>query len=477
MKKSIIFILALIPALAFGQSHTLQMRKWSLDTVYTQTQHIVGCTTPGSVVTFDGEPVKVYKTGSFGKKVNVREGDNTVIINSTFAGQTVSDTINMFYTTVRPERPQEELPLPIFTSLYVETTEGAYFNYGKGQDRLGGAKVCFVDAGIPLEVVEEYGDLYKVKVAENKYFHIPKEYTSPIEEAPVRDVTTNNWSVSDMGDFDRVAISLNAKHPYTVRHELSDKSIVLDIYGAQCNSNWLTQKVPLGMVKYVDLEQVEYDVFRAKIFLNDYSWGTKVYYEGSTLTIDVKHQPALTLKGLVVGVDAGHGGPKSTGAVSISGLKEKELNLEMAYTLKAELEKKGAKVVLSRKDDSGMTMSERKKIFLDNNVDLVISIHCNAAGSPLDVKGSSTYYKYTHNRPLAEAILLRTLELEGVVNFGLVGNFNFSLNGPIEYPNVLVETQFLSNPEDEERIADRSFRDAFMKKVVKGIEDYLKSLK
>lgn len=477
MKKSIIFILALIPALAFGQSHTLQMRKWGLDTVYTQTQHIVGCTTPGSVVTFDGEPVKVYKTGSFGKKVNVREGDNTVIINSTFAGQTVSDTINMFYTTVRPERPQEELPLPIFTSLYVETTEGAYFNYGKGQDRLGGAKVCFVDAGIPLEVVEEYGDLYKVKVAENKYFHIPKEYTSPIEEAPVRDVTTNNWSVSDMGDFDRVAISLNAKHPYTVRHELSDKSIVLDIYGAQCNSNWLTQKVPLGMVKYVDLEQVEYDVFRAKIFLQDYSWGTRIYYEGNTLMVDVMHKPALTLKGLVVGVDAGHGGPKSTGAVSISGLKEKELNLEMAYTLKAELEKKGAKVVLSRKDDSGMTMSERKKIFLDNNVDLVISIHCNAAGSPLDVKGSSTYYKYTHNRPLAEAILLRTLELEGVVNFGLVGNFNFSLNGPIEYPNVLVETQFLSNPEDEERIADRSFRDAFMKKVVKGIEDYLKSLK
>ena len=477
MKKSIIFILALVPALAWGQSHTLKMRKWSLDTVYTQTQHIVGCTTPGSVVTFDGEPVKVYKTGSFGKKVDVKEGDNIVVISSTFAGQTVSDTLNMFYTKVRPERPQEELPLPIFTSLYVETTEGAYFNYGKGQDRLGGAKVCFVDAGIPLEVVEEYGDLYKVKVAENKYFHIPKEYTSPIEEAPVRDVTTNNWSVSDMGDFDRVAISLNAKHPYTVRHELSDKSIVLDIYGAQCNSNWLTQKVPLGMVKYVDLEQVEYDVFRAKIFLQDYSWGTRIYYEGNTLMVDVMHKPALTLKGLVVGVDAGHGGPTSTGAVSISGLKEKELNLEMAYTLKAELEKKGAKVVLSRKDDSGMTMSERKKIFLDNNVDLVISIHCNAAGNPLDVKGSSTYYKYTHNRPLAEAILLRTLELEGVVNFGLVGNFNFSLNGPIEYPNVLVETQFLSNPEDEERIADRSFRDAYMKKVVKGLEDYLKSLK
>jgi N-acetylmuramoyl-L-alanine amidase len=478
MRKSIIFILALIPGLAFGQSkHSISVDKWGRDTVYTKVQHVVGFTTPGSVVTFNGEAVKVYKTGSFGKKVELNEGPNSIIVTSTYGGVSVSDTLNRFYTTQRPARPQADLPLTIATSLYVETTEGAYLNYGKGADRLGGAKVCFVDAGIPLEVVEQFGDLYKVKVAENKYFHIPKEYTSPIENAPVRDVTTNNWSVTNMGDFDRVAISLNTRHPYTVRQVLEDKSIVLDIFGAQCNSNWLTQRVPLGMVKYVDLEQVEYDVFRAKIFLNDYSWGTKIYYEGSTLIVDVKHKPELTLKGMVIGVDAGHGGPTSTGAVSISGLKEKELNLEMAYTLKKELEKKGAKVVLSRKDDSGMTMTERKKIFLENNVDLVISIHCNAAGSPLDVKGSSTYYKYIHNRPLAEAILLRTLELEGVTNFGLVGNFNFSLNGPIEYPNVLVETQFLSNPEDEERIADRSFRDAYMKKVVKGLEDYLKSLK
>lgn len=478
MKKLLICAIALIPALALGQSkHTLNLDRWGRDTVYTKIQHLVGCTTPGSSVTINGEAVKVYKTGSFGKKVELAEGANAIIVTSTLNGSVISDTLNRFYTTDRPARPQADIPLTITTSLYVETTEGAYFNYGKGADRLGGAKICFVDAGIPLEVVEEYGNLYKVKVAENKYFHIPKEYTSPIEDAPVRDVTTNNWSVTNMGDFDRVAISLNTRHPYIFRQVLEDKSIVIDIYGAQCNSNWLTQRVPLGMVKYVDLEQVEYDVFRAKIFLNDYSWGTKVYYQGSTLMIDVKHQPELTLKGMVIGVDAGHGGPSSTGAVSISGLKEKELNLDMAYTLKEELEKKGAKVVLSRKDDSGMTMTERKEIFLENNVDLVISIHCNAAGSPLDVKGSSTYYKYIHNRPLAEAILLRTLELEGVTNFGLVGNFNFSLNGPIEYPNVLVETQFLSNPEDEERIADPAFRKAFMKKVVKGLEDYLKSLK
>lgn len=463
----------------FGQQNDeglfLKVQKWGKDTVSTQIQHILGCTTPGAQVSFDSTPVKVYRTGSFGHKVSLTEGQNEVIITSSFGQQTISDTLKIYYTTQNRTAAISPLPLPKDTSLYVTSTKGAYLNYGDGQDRLGGAKVCYIDEGIPFEVVSILGDKYKVKVSDNHYFHLPVEYTQVTESAPVRHVTTNNWSVKNMGDFDRVAISLNTKHPYIVRQVLEDCSIVVDIYGAQCNSNWLTQEIPLGIVKYVDLEQVEYDVFRAKIFLNTLSWGSKIYYKGSTLILDIKHAPELTLKGMVIGIDAGHGG-KATGAVSISGIKEKDLNLDMAYTLKKELEKKGAKVVLSRKDDSDMTMTQRKEVFLAEDIDLLISIHCNAAGSPLDVKGSSTYYKYIHNRPLAEAILLRTLELEGVVNFGLVGHFNFSLNGPIEYPNVLVETQFLSNPEDEERIADPNFRSKYLKKVVKGIEDYLKAL-
>jgi N-acetylmuramoyl-L-alanine amidase len=201
-----------------------------------------------------------------------------------------------------------------------------------------------------------------------------------------------------------------------------------------------------------------------------------VYYEGSTLTIDVKHQPALTLKGLVVGVDAGHGGPTSTGAVSISGLKEKELNLEMAYTLKAELEKKGAKVILSRDSDVDISMSDRKKIFVDSNVDLMMSVHNNAGGSPINEMGTSTYYKSIANRDLAQCVLKRMLDL-GLRNFGLTGNFNFSLNAPTEYPNPLLEALFMSSLPEEEMLANPDFRQRIADQAVKGIEDYLKLVK
>jgi len=49
------------------------------------------------------------------------------------------------------------------------------------------------------------------------------------------------------------------------------------------------------------------------------------------------------------------------GAVSPSGVREKDLNLAMTYMLKSELEKRGAKVVLSRPDDNDVAMSQRLK--------------------------------------------------------------------------------------------------------------------
>ena len=93
-------------------------------------------------------------------------------------------------------------------------------------------------------------------------------------------------------------------------------------------------------------------------------------------------------------IDAGHGGPTSSGAVSNTGIKEKDVNLKLTYILKELLEKEGAKVILSRKTDVAMSMRERQDFFIDNNADIVLSIHNNADYNPLTVGGSSTYYRY-----------------------------------------------------------------------------------
>jgi N-acetylmuramoyl-L-alanine amidase len=68
------------------------------------------------------------------------------------------------------------------------------------------------------------------------------------------------------------------------------------------------------------------------------------------------------------------------------------------------------------------------------------------------------------------------LEL-GLNDQGNNGSFNFMLNSPIEYPNALVETLFLSNPEDEMKILDENFQQQMAEKIVQGIKDFLASCK
>ncbi|MBO7269600.1 MAG: N-acetylmuramoyl-L-alanine amidase, partial [Bacteroidales bacterium] len=150
------------------------------------------------------------------------------------------------------------------------------------------------------------------------------------------------------------------------------------------------------------------------------------------------------------------------------------MNLDMAYQLKGLLEKQGAKVVLSRDSDVGMTIRERQDKFIAEKCDIVVSIHCNAGGSPLSTLGTSTYYRYNVYKPLAADILGYLLQMKDVKNFGMVGNFNFSLSAITDFPCVLVETLFISSLQEEEMLADPSFRKAMMENVAKGLTDYIK---
>ena len=79
------------------------------------------------------------------------------------------------------------------------------------------------------------------------------------------------------------------------------------------------------------------------------------------------------------------------------------------------------------------------------------------------------------NRRLVQAILKRMLEL-GLKEYGNVGNFNFSLSGPTDYPNCLVEVAFLSNKADEKKILNPAFHKQVAAKIVLGIKDWLKSM-
>lgn len=351
-----------------------------------------------------------------------------------------------------------------------------YLEYGQGDDRLGGAKMTYLDSGVLVQVVDSTKDDYKVKLSAQHTAFLPRRNFSVDTSARLQPhYLTGSWRVYGDDRYDYVTIGLPEKLPYRSRQDVCPARIVVDIFGAVSNTNWITQLKSVKEISNAWYEQVEDDVFRVFIELHHQQhWGYAIYYKGNVLNIRVKRQPSLSMRKLRVAIDAGHGG-SSPGATGLNTkIQEKDYTLKIAKQLERYLERKGVEVFMTRTEDVDVGMTERTLMLKEQDPDLLLSIHLNSSGNK-SVKGVSTYYRYIGFRPLSQYILDRMLELE-LNNFGNIGAFNFSLSGPTEYPNCLVEVAFLSNADDEQRILKESFHKAVAKKIYKGTRDWIRSL-
>jgi N-acetylmuramoyl-L-alanine amidase len=131
---------------------------------------------------------------------------------------------------------------------------------------------------------------------------------------------------------------------------------------------------------------------------------------------------------------------------------------------------------MTRSKEQFFDNKERILFYRDSTPDLLLSIHLNSSEDPFKTGGTSTFYRYIGFKPLSNFIYKRMLQL-GLKDYGNNGTFNFMLNSPIEYPNALIETLFLSNLEEEEKILDVNFRAAMADKIVLGVKDFLENCK
>lgn len=354
----------------------------------------------------------------------------------------------------------------------------AHLEYGLGDDRLGGAKIGYIDSNIVLKIIGKVGSHYKVQLAKNRTAYIPDELVTLLPKGSFTpESLTAKINVYGDEKYDYVKVALSAKLPYQ-SFQLTDPSkIVVDIFGATNNTNWITQLQTAKEIKNIDYEQIADDIFRVSISLKHVQhWGHLIYYNGNSLVIKIKQQPdTLLLKNLIIAVDAGHGGT-NTGAVGATGIYEKEVTLALALKLQKALEKEGAKVIMTRTSEQFFDNKERILFYRDSLPDLLLSLHLNSSEDPFRTGGTSTYYRYIGFRNLSLDIYKRMLEL-GLKDYGNIGSFNFMLNSPTEYPNALIETLFLSNLEEESKILDEPFQQRMADKIVLGIKDFLEGCK
>ena len=220
---------------------------------------------------------------------------------------------------------------------------------------------------------------------------------------------------------------------------------------------------------------------------------------------------------LIIAIDAGHGG-KDPGAIGPTGVREKNITLATARELAKQINAEpGMKAFLVRDNDSFVALQERYMRARRAQADLFISIHADAAlngqanGSSvfvLSLKGASSQAArwladkenaadlvggvslYAKDKNLAAVLLdlsqsatmrvsedvadeiLGSLKDLGKAHKPKVEHANFVVLRSPDVPSMLIETGFITNPNEERKLSDPAHRERLASAVVSGIRDY-----
>jgi N-acetylmuramoyl-L-alanine amidase len=238
-----------------------------------------------------------------------------------------------------------------------------------------------------------------------------------------------------------------------------------------------------------------------------------------------EHQPIAEktepppLRNIRIVIDPGHGG-KDSGAIGKRGLMEKTVVLDIAKRLRNAIKKNTAyEVILTRDSDVFIPLEERTVIANIKNADLFISIHANASRRR-GAAGIETYFQgipqtdeeretaarenmadindgFAPDDNLLEFILAdmknthkinESSQLAGVMQDSLIKGVgsryddvkNLGVKQAMFYvlhkakmPSILVETSFISNPDEERRFRDPKYRDHIAQSIFNGIKAYI----
>jgi N-acetylmuramoyl-L-alanine amidase len=220
---------------------------------------------------------------------------------------------------------------------------------------------------------------------------------------------------------------------------------------------------------------------------------------------------------ITITLDPGHGG-EEPGAIGASGSREKDIVLAIAKRLKFKLEElPNVRVMLTRDGDFFVPLGVRVEKARKVQADLFVSLHADAFVEPsargssvfvLSEKGaSSTAARWLANKEnLADSIgginlggasaqlasVLFDLSTTAQINdslklgkavLGEIGGIARLHKGSVEQagfavlkapdiPSILIETAFISNPEEEARLKDNGYQDQIADAITKGIRRY-----
>jgi N-acetylmuramoyl-L-alanine amidase len=248
----------------------------------------------------------------------------------------------------------------------------------------------------------------------------------------------------------------------------------------------------------------------------DISTNSKAETRSARTSASKKHKPEM-IRLITVAIDPGHGG-EDPGAISQRGTHEKNITLAIAKKLKAKIDKEpNMRAALTREGDYFISLPMRLVKARQLNADLFVSVHADAFIKP-HARGSSVFALSERGATSAAARWLAKKEndadLIGGVNLDIkdpylkqtlldlsqtatindslklgrevlseIGDINHLHKNSVEQagfavlkspdiPSILVETAFISNPDEEKKLKDAAYQDKLADAILAGIKRY-----
>ncbi|NIR51911.1 N-acetylmuramoyl-L-alanine amidase, partial [candidate division KSB1 bacterium] len=326
----------------------------------------------------------------------------------------------------------------------------------------GGEIWMELPVGIKMQITGEREGLKMVKLAEDVVGYVASNSLrmlpvgSPLPQASIGAIGAlqdANWV--------QLRINISKKIPFRIQQFVEPAALEVVFYRARQAPQWIMYPEDDETVGTIQWRQESASEIVLRVELNqEQQWGFHGRYVGRQFRLYIRRAPRFSnladslLNGLTIVVDAGHGG-EFEGAVSATGLLEKDVNLKFANHVATLLEAEGANVVRTRMQDTTVTLQKRLAIARDTNSHIFVSLHNNSispATNPVRPRGTSTYYTVPQSAAIARKVYQRLLTL-GVQPFGRVVSTYF-VTRQTSLLSFLVEGLFMTHPEDEMLLMD-----------------------
>lgn len=364
-----------------------------------------------------------------------------------------------------------------------------------------GGYIMFLPEGVKLASDGRVGNMRRVRLTPSESAWVDESKVSAAGRGAAPRTETGSIRLAARGSGSSALVAIYGKVPYSVEHD--GDTLRLRLYYTALHTNWIVYDPADELVKRVDMRQGA-GYAELNFRLSKELWGYDVSYEPKGLRVDLKGPPAAALKwpkpleGMKVVLDAGHSrfykcrdgvrvpmkafpyeempeGCWLDGAVGPMATFEVDVNLALAEKLRAELEKLGASVLMTRSGEENVELTERPRLAAENGGDVFISLHNNAIADGEDPFGSprgfSVYHYHPHSFSLARSVhrsFLRDIKLpdEGL-RFG-----DYHVVRMTQMPSILIEHAHMIMPEQEELLNAPAFQEKLAAAVAAGLLDF-----